>query len=166
MASYCRFVSFVSCFSSSFLSLLFPSFSLPPFLHVFPTFSASSFPYFHPTKGEKDWEKYEVARKLKTCVDNIRNQYTLDLKSRKMETRQRAVALYFIDKVCLFRAAGQRRKTLEYRVLHVYAPVLREITFCQSERFFLMLRSDTKSHVNILEINAMCLLDCLFCFRT
>lgn len=50
-------------------------------------------------QGEKDWEKYEVARKLKSCVDNIRNQYLMDLKSREMCTRQRAVALYFIDKV-------------------------------------------------------------------
>lgn len=50
-------------------------------------------------QGEKDWEKYEVARKLKSCVDNIRSQYLRDLKSREMCTRQRAVALYFIDKV-------------------------------------------------------------------
>lgn len=51
-------------------------------------------------QGEKDWEKYEIARKLKSCVDSIRNQYLKDLKSREMGTRQRAVALYFIDKVC------------------------------------------------------------------
>lgn len=52
-------------------------------------------------QGEKDWEKYEIARKLKSCVDDIRNQYMQDLKSKHMGTRQRAVALYFIDKVCL-----------------------------------------------------------------
>lgn len=34
-------------------------------------------------------------------MDNIRNQYLRDLKSRQMSTRQRAVALYFIDKVCV-----------------------------------------------------------------
>ena len=50
-------------------------------------------------QGEKDWEKYEVARRLKTCVDSIRRQYTQDFKSKQMGTRQRAVALYFIDKV-------------------------------------------------------------------
>lgn len=61
--------------------------------------SSSSFLVVLSTQGEKDWEKYEVARKLKTCVDDIRNQYLLDLKSREMGTRQRAVALYFIDKV-------------------------------------------------------------------
>lgn len=50
-------------------------------------------------QGEKDWEKYEVARKLKTCVDAIRAQYQEDVKSKQMGIRQRAVALYFIDKV-------------------------------------------------------------------
>ncbi|KTG44258.1 hypothetical protein cypCar_00027369 [Cyprinus carpio] len=48
------------------------------------------------TKGEKDWEKYEVARRLKTCVDAIQSQYQEDL---QMGTRQRVIALYFIDKV-------------------------------------------------------------------
>lgn len=50
-------------------------------------------------KGEKDWQKYETARKLHKCVDKIREQYRLDWKSKEMRIRQRAVALYFIDKV-------------------------------------------------------------------
>ncbi|KAG7522676.1 hypothetical protein JOB18_028195 [Solea senegalensis] len=60
-------------------------------------------------KGEKDWEKYEVARKLKTLVDNIRYQYLQDLKSKLMKTRQRAVALYFIDKLAL-RAGNEKEE--------------------------------------------------------
>lgn len=59
-------------------------------------------------QGEKDWEKYEVARKLKTCVDSIRSQYQQDLKSKQMKTRQRAVALYFIDKVMMGIPLGSR----------------------------------------------------------
>lgn len=50
-------------------------------------------------QGEKDWQKYETARRLKKCVDKIRNQYREDWKSKEMKVRQRAVALYFIDKV-------------------------------------------------------------------
>ena len=65
-------------------------------------------------KGEKDWQKYETARKLHKVVDNIREQYKLDWKSKEMRIRQRAVALYFIDKVrCLlklFQVACQTRK--------------------------------------------------------
>ncbi|GAA6077676.1 DNA topoisomerase I, mitochondrial isoform X1, partial [Tachysurus ichikawai] len=59
--------------------------------------------------GEKDWEKYEVARKLKTCVDAIRAQYQQDLKSKQMGIRQRAVALYFIDKLAL-RAGNEKEE--------------------------------------------------------
>lgn len=51
------------------------------------------------SQGEKDWQKYEVARSLKLKVDSIRRQYQQDWSSREMKTRQRGVALYFIDKV-------------------------------------------------------------------
>nr|XP_014352319.1 PREDICTED: DNA topoisomerase 1-like [Latimeria chalumnae] len=50
-------------------------------------------------KGEKDWQKYEMARRLKDVVAQIRSEYRHDWKSREMKNRQRAVALYFIDKV-------------------------------------------------------------------
>ncbi|XP_068116888.1 DNA topoisomerase I, mitochondrial-like isoform X2 [Hyperolius riggenbachi] len=60
-------------------------------------------------KGEKDWEKYEVARKLKAHVDKIRRTYQEDLKSKEMKIRQRAVALYFIDKLAL-RAGNEKEE--------------------------------------------------------
>lgn len=62
-------------------------------------------------KGEKDYEKFETARKLKGCVDEIREQYNIDLKAREMRVRQRAVALYFIDKLAL--RAGNEKDTDE-----------------------------------------------------
>lgn len=52
-------------------------------------------------KGEKDWQKYETARKLKDCVQKIREDYEEDWKSKEMRLRQRGVALYFIDKLAL-----------------------------------------------------------------
>ncbi|KAM7542749.1 hypothetical protein Aperf_G00000006044 [Anoplocephala perfoliata] len=58
-------------------------------------------------KGEKDWKKYEVARKLHSCVDKIRADYRIDFKSKEMRIRQRAVALYFIDKLAL-RAGNEK----------------------------------------------------------
>ncbi|KAM3918161.1 DNA topoisomerase I, mitochondrial-like [Leptodactylus fuscus] len=60
-------------------------------------------------KGEKDWEKYEVARKLKNHVDKIRRTYREDFKSKEMRIRQRAVALYFIDKLAL-RAGNEKEE--------------------------------------------------------
>ncbi|KAI6220979.1 DNA topoisomerase I [Aphelenchoides fujianensis] len=62
-------------------------------------------------KGEKDYEKFETARKLKSKVAEIRKHYTEDLKSREMRVRQRAVALYFIDKLAL--RAGNEKDTDE-----------------------------------------------------
>ncbi|PAA64412.1 hypothetical protein BOX15_Mlig011838g1, partial [Macrostomum lignano] len=58
-------------------------------------------------KGEKDWKKYETARQLHKVVDKIRSQYRADLKSKEMRLRQRAVALYFIDKLAL-RAGNEK----------------------------------------------------------
>lgn len=50
-------------------------------------------------QGEKDWQKYETARKLKLRVDAIRHEYQMAWTSREMKQRQRGVALYFIDRV-------------------------------------------------------------------
>ncbi|TRY96099.1 hypothetical protein DNTS_025486, partial [Danionella cerebrum] len=58
-------------------------------------------------KGEKDWQKYETARKLKDFVSTIRKQYRRDWDAREMKTRQRGVAIYFIDKLAL-RAGNEK----------------------------------------------------------
>ncbi|KAM6981321.1 DNA topoisomerase I, like [Aplochiton taeniatus] len=60
-------------------------------------------------KGEKDWQKYETARRLKKCVDRLRSTYRDDWKSKEMRIRQRAVALYFIDKLAL-RAGNEKEE--------------------------------------------------------
>lgn len=52
-------------------------------------------------KGEKDYMKYETARRLKNKINKIRDTYTAEWKSKEMRIRQRAVALYFIDKLAL-----------------------------------------------------------------
>lgn len=58
-------------------------------------------------KGEKDWQKYETARKLLKHIDKIRSTYRDEWKSKEMRVRQRAVALYFIDKLAL-RAGNEK----------------------------------------------------------
>lgn len=58
-------------------------------------------------KGEKDWQKYETARKLHKCIDKIRENYRADWKAKEMRVRQRAVALYFIDRLAL-RAGNEK----------------------------------------------------------
>ena len=51
--------------------------------------------------------KYETARMLYKHVDKIRAEYRQDFKSKEMRIRQRAVALYFIDKLAL-RAGNEK----------------------------------------------------------
>lgn len=58
-------------------------------------------------KGEKDHVKYETARKLAKSIDKIRATYRNEWKSKEMRVRQRAVALYFIDKLAL-RAGNEK----------------------------------------------------------
>ncbi|CAF0725278.1 unnamed protein product [Adineta ricciae] len=70
--------------------------------HKYIMLSASS-----RVKGERDWQKYEKARKLHRIIDKIRENYQMDWKSKEMKIRQRAVALYFIDKLAL-RAGNEK----------------------------------------------------------
>lgn len=58
-------------------------------------------------KGERDWQKYEKARKLHRVIDKLRESYTEDWKAKEMKIRQRAVAIYFIDKLAL-RAGNEK----------------------------------------------------------
>ncbi|XP_052891675.1 DNA topoisomerase I, mitochondrial [Anopheles moucheti] len=58
-------------------------------------------------KGEKDWQKYETARRLLKHIDRIRDTYREEWKSKEMRIRQRAVAMYFIDKLAL-RAGNEK----------------------------------------------------------
>ncbi|KAL7696140.1 DNA topoisomerase IB large subunit [Lotmaria passim] len=52
-------------------------------------------------KGQSDMMKFEKARRLKNKVDDIRAAYTQDFKSDDPHVAQRAVAMYFIDRLAL-----------------------------------------------------------------
>ncbi|WVQ84420.1 hypothetical protein IAT38_006572 [Cryptococcus sp. DSM 104549] len=58
-------------------------------------------------KGQSDRAKFEKARELIKHVDKIRKDYTEDLRSKVMADRQRATALYFIDRLAL-RAGNEK----------------------------------------------------------
>lgn len=60
-------------------------------------------------KGQSDWKKFEKARELKQHIDKIRKDYTRELKSEVMADRQRATAVYLIDKFAL--RAGNEKDT-------------------------------------------------------
>lgn len=60
-------------------------------------------------KGQADFKKFEKARELKKHIDRIRKDYTKELKSDVMAERQRATAMYLIDKFAL--RAGNEKDT-------------------------------------------------------
>lgn len=60
-------------------------------------------------KGQADYKKFEKARELKKHIDRIRADYTRELKSELMADRQRATAMYLIDKFAL--RAGNEKDT-------------------------------------------------------
>jgi DNA topoisomerase-1 len=63
------------------------------------------------TKQKSDYEKFEKARELKKFIEHIRADYTKDLKSEVMADRQRATAMYLIDRFAL--RAGNEKNTEE-----------------------------------------------------
>lgn len=58
-------------------------------------------------KGQSDFKKFEKARELKKHIGRIRKDYTKELKSKLMADRQRATAVYLIDKFAL-RAGNEK----------------------------------------------------------
>ncbi|KAK3995421.1 DNA topoisomerase 1 [Cladorrhinum sp. PSN332] len=60
-------------------------------------------------KGQADYKKFEKARELKKHIARIRADYTKELKSEVMADRQRATAMYLIDKFAL--RAGNEKDT-------------------------------------------------------
>ncbi|KAL2154898.1 hypothetical protein VTH82DRAFT_3574 [Thermothelomyces myriococcoides] len=60
-------------------------------------------------KGQADYKKFEKARELKKHIDRIRADYTRELKSEVMADRQRATAMYLIDRFAL--RAGNEKDT-------------------------------------------------------
>lgn len=60
-------------------------------------------------KGQADFKKFEKARELKKHIDRIRADYTKELKSEVMADRQRATAMYLIDRFAL--RAGNEKDT-------------------------------------------------------
>lgn len=58
-------------------------------------------------KGQSDFKKFEKARELKKHIDRIRKDYEKDLHAELMADRQRATAVYLIDKFAL-RAGNEK----------------------------------------------------------
>lgn len=63
---------------------------------------------FADPQETKEKKKFDKARQLATCLGKLREQYRMDFEADEDKTRQRAVALYFIDTLGI--RAGNRKK--------------------------------------------------------
>jgi DNA topoisomerase-1 len=52
-------------------------------------------------KGQNDRRKYEKARRLKRCIDQIRQDYLAKIEDRDIKNKQLGTATYLIDKLAL-----------------------------------------------------------------
>ncbi|OCF61204.1 DNA topoisomerase I [Kwoniella mangroviensis CBS 10435] len=110
-------------------------------------------------KGQSDRAKFEKARELIKHVDKIRKDYTEDLKSKVMADRQRATALYFIDRLAL-RAGNEKGEdeadtvgccSLRYEHVTLSPPntVVFDFLGKDSMRFFQEVQVDAQVFKNI-----------------
>ncbi|WVR00294.1 hypothetical protein IAU59_007437 [Kwoniella sp. CBS 9459] len=110
-------------------------------------------------KGQSDRAKFEKARELIKHVDKIRKDYTADLKSKVMADRQRATALYFIDRLAL-RAGNEKGEdeadtvgccSLRYEHVTLTPPNIVTFDFLgkDSMRFFQEVEVDAQVFKNI-----------------
>ncbi|GAA5931368.1 hypothetical protein JCM3775_005006 [Rhodotorula graminis] len=103
-------------------------------------------------KGQSDLKKFEKARNLKEHVDRIRADYTADLKSKEMATRQRAVAMYLIDRFAL--RAGNEKGEDEADTVGCCSLRFEHVTLTPPNKVtFDFLGKDSIRYVNEVEVD-------------
>lgn len=104
-------------------------------------------------KGMSDFAKFEKARELKKHIDKIRKDYEKELRDRLMEVRQRATAMYLIDRFAL-RAGNEKGEEeadtvgcCSLRFEHVTLELPNKVTFD-------FLGKDSIRYVNTVAVDA------------
>ncbi|KAI8800083.1 hypothetical protein BJ742DRAFT_843064 [Cladochytrium replicatum] len=104
-------------------------------------------------KGQSDMAKFEKARGLKEHIDAIRKDYTDDLKSKDTKTRQRATAIYLIDKLAL--RAGNEKSEDEADTVGCCSLRVEHITLhSPNEVEFDFLGKDSIRYTNTVKVDA------------
>jgi DNA topoisomerase-1 len=103
-------------------------------------------------KGQSDFKKFEKARQLTQHIASIRETYTADLRHKQMEVRQRATAMYLIDRFAL--RAGNEKGDDEADTVGCCSLRLEHIT-CQEPNIvvFDFLGKDSVRYYNQVEVD-------------
>lgn len=104
-------------------------------------------------KGMSDYKKFEKARELKKHIGKIRKDYEKELRDKLMEVRQRATAMYLIDRFAL-RAGNEKGEEeadtvgcCSLRYEHVTLELPNKVTFD-------FLGKDSIRYVNTVAVEA------------
>lgn len=104
-------------------------------------------------KGMSDSAKFEKCRKLKLHIDKIRREYEKDWNSKNLDERQRAVAMYLIDKLAL--RAGNEKGEDEADTVGCCSLRVEHIKFLGDNRVeFDFLGKDSIRYLNEVEVHA------------
>ena len=104
-------------------------------------------------KGMSDYKKYEKARKLKNCIDKIRQDYNKKLVDKDPENRQLGVATYLIDKLAL-RVGNEKDTEEEADTVGCCTLRVEHITFQEDNIITLnFLAKDSMKYENTVKID-------------
>lgn len=102
-------------------------------------------------KGQSDMMKFEKARNLKNCIEDIQRSYTADFQSPDKHIAQRAVAVYFIDKLAL--RVGNEKGSDEADTVGCCSLRVEHLTLLDNNKVkFDFLGKDSIRYVNEVEV--------------
>ena len=103
-------------------------------------------------KGQSDYKKFEKARALKEHIDRVRKDYTTDLKDKETVVRQRATAIYLIDRFAL--RNGNEKGADEADTVGCCSLRFEHVTLAPPTRvIFDFLGKDSIRYVNEVEVD-------------
>ena len=103
-------------------------------------------------KGMSDYKKYEKARKLKNCIEDIRKDYYKKLEDKDQENKQLGVATYLIDRLAL-RVGNEKNEEEEADTVGCCTLRVEHIKF-QDDNYitFDFLAKDSMRYLNTVKI--------------
>jgi DNA topoisomerase-1 len=106
-------------------------------------------------KGESDRNKYNKARRLITHIDAIRESYTRDLASKDRGAKQRATAVYLIDKLAL-RVGNEKDTSEEADTVGCCSLRVEHLAFKEDNKVeFDFLGKDSMRYFNEVEVHPL-----------
>uniref|UniRef100_A0A6A7G310 DNA topoisomerase I n=1 Tax=Hirondellea gigas TaxID=1518452 RepID=A0A6A7G310_9CRUS len=103
-------------------------------------------------KGENDLKKYEIARELKKCIEPLRKRYASELSYSSESIRQRATAVWIIDRLAI-RVGNEKDLNETADTVGVCTLRIEHIEFCGDDQIKLnFLGKDSMRYENTVTV--------------